>query len=68
LVSQLLNEAVGPPAGIKSIDAVHLALASAADADYFGTCDDRLLKKGRSATGLNCKVVSALDLIPKVTQ
>jgi len=31
--------------GIKPVDALHLACAEAAQADYFCTCDDRLKRK-----------------------
>ncbi len=41
--------------GARSMDAVHLALASIAKADYFATCDDDLLKKGRLFSELTCK-------------
>src|SRR5438093_49621 len=34
-------------AGIKPLDALHLASAIAAKADYLCTCDDRFLKKAR---------------------
>jgi len=54
--------------GIWSMDAVHLALASAGSADFFCTCDDRLLSKGKSLSGLGCKVVSILELVLEVTE
>lgn len=53
--------------GVKPLDALHLAAASAAAADYFCTCDDKLLKKALALTGLSTKVVSPLDLIAEVT-
>src|SRR5262245_10541632 len=46
-------------AGIKPIDALHLATASATKADYF-CCDDALLKKGKKVKTLDTKVVSPL--------
>ena len=49
--------------GISPVDAVHLAIASTARADFFATCDDKFLTKARSVTGLNCKVLSVLDLV-----
>jgi predicted nucleic acid-binding protein len=52
--------------GIEAIDAVHLALASTANADFFGTCDDRILRKSRAISGLACKVVSIFGLVPEV--
>lgn len=51
--------------GIRPMDAVHLALASTAKVDFFATCDDSLLRKARKVTGLECKVISALGLIPE---
>lgn len=51
--------------GIKGMDAVHLAIASTAQVDFFATCDDRLLRYGRSAR-LDCKVVSAVELLAEV--
>ncbi len=49
--------------GISPMDAVHLALASTAKADFFTTCDDNLLRKAKATTGLACKVASALDIV-----
>ncbi|MEZ4662073.1 MAG: PIN domain-containing protein [Caldilineaceae bacterium] len=34
--------------GIKPLDALHVAAAEAAQADYFVTCDDRLIKRYRA--------------------
>lgn len=34
-------------AGVKSRDAIHLACAANGKADWFLTCDDKLIKKGR---------------------
>jgi predicted nucleic acid-binding protein len=49
-------------AGIKPLDALHLASAEDARADYFCTCDDRFLKKARNLPGLRLKVVSPVEL------
>jgi predicted nucleic acid-binding protein len=54
-------------AGIKPMDALHLASASWSKADYFCTCDDKLLKKGKRLKGIATAVVSPLQLIEKVT-
>jgi predicted nucleic acid-binding protein len=54
-------------AGIKPLDALHLAAASWAKADYFCTCDDRLLKKSKKLKGLAVEVVSPLELVAEVT-
>ena len=52
--------------GVRGMDAVHLALASAAKADRFCTCDDRLLRKARSLQGLACRTTDLLDLVTEV--
>ena len=49
--------------GLKPLDALHLAFASASKADYFCTCDDKLLKKANSLKGLDTKVVSPTELV-----
>jgi len=36
-------------AGLKPLDAAHLAAAESADAEFFITCDDQLIRKYRSA-------------------
>jgi predicted nucleic acid-binding protein len=54
-------------AGIKPMDALHLASASWTRADYFCTCDDNLLKKSKTLKDLGTKVVSPLQLIAEVT-
>lgn len=59
--AQALNQA-----GIKPLDALHLACAVEAGADYFCTCDDRFLKRARSLYTGPPKVVSPLELIAEV--
>lgn len=54
-------------AEIKPMDALHLASASQMKADYFCTCDDKLLKKSKRLKTLEPNVVSPLQLIAKVT-
>jgi predicted nucleic acid-binding protein len=49
--------------GMQPLDALHLASASISKADYFCTCDDKLLKKARNIDGLNVSVVSPTELI-----
>jgi predicted nucleic acid-binding protein len=49
--------------GIKAIDALHVSSAEAAGADYFLTCDDRLLKKHRMLT---VKSMNPVDFVQKV--
>ena len=53
-------------AGIRPMDALHLASASWTKADYFCTCDDRLLKSSRNLKGLTTEVVSPLQLVAEV--
>ncbi len=52
--------------GIDPMDAVHLAFASVAKADYFTSCDDKLLKKAQTMEKLDCKIISVLNLISEV--
>jgi predicted nucleic acid-binding protein len=54
--------------GVGALDAVHLALATTAKADYFCTCDDKLFRKAQSLIGLSCKVITLLGLVPEVTK
>jgi len=51
--------------GIKSVEALHVACAEAAGADYFCTCDDKLLKKAK-ALNSHTTAVSPLELIEKI--
>jgi predicted nucleic acid-binding protein len=52
--------------GVKVMDALHLAAAEAAQADYFCTCDDRFLRKAKRISGLQTIVVSPLELIEAI--
>lgn len=54
--------------GLDAMDAIHLALASTANADFFCTCDDRLHRKALTIQGLSCKVITLLGLLPEVTK
>ena len=54
--------------GVAVMDAIHLALASAARADFFCTCDDKLLRKAQAVIGLECRAISLLGLVPEVTK
>ena len=49
-------------AGIKPLDALHLASAEEVRADYLCTCDDGLLKRAKAVKGLNVKVVRLWQL------
>jgi len=50
-------------AGVKPLDALHLATAVEAEADYFCTCDDRFLKRAKGLETGSVQVVSPLGLI-----
>jgi predicted nucleic acid-binding protein len=51
---------------IRPLDALHLALAEEAQADYFCTCDDRFLKRAKVIKSLKTKVVSPIELIEEI--
>ncbi len=52
--------------GIKPLDALHLALAETAKADYFCTCDDKLLRNSKKVAGLAVEVISPVDLVQEI--
>lgn len=52
--------------GIKPLDALHLASAVEAGADYFCTCDDRLLRRARTVDTGTTRPVSVLELIQEI--
>jgi predicted nucleic acid-binding protein len=54
--------------GMKPLDALHLASAVEAEADFFCTCDDRLLKRAREAETGRTRVVSPLELVTEVAR
>src|SRR6266404_2098998 len=54
--------------GLRPLDALHIAFACRAKAEYFCTCDDRLLKKSKRLKTLATKVVSPLELIAEIAQ
>lgn len=49
-------------AGLRPLDALHLASAEAVGADFFCTCDDQLLRRGRTLTTAPLRVVSPIEL------
>jgi predicted nucleic acid-binding protein len=53
--------------GVKPMDALHVASAAWSGAEYFCTCDDKLLKRLATIANLNLKVASPLQLITEVT-
>lgn len=54
--------------GIKPMDALHLASAVVAKADYFCTCDDRFLKRAKTMDTGHTKVISSIELFMEVTK
>ncbi len=52
--------------GVKAMDAVHVALAEAADVNYFCSCDDRLLRKLKQMRDVPFMPVSPLELIEEL--
>jgi len=53
-------------AGIKPLDALHIALAESGNADYFCTCDDKLLRNIKKVKDLAVKVVNPVDLVQEI--
>jgi predicted nucleic acid-binding protein len=53
-------------AGLKPLDALRLSCAVEAGADYFCTCDDRLLRRARAVHNGPPKVVDPLELIREI--
>ena len=49
-------------AGLRPLDALHLASAEAVAAAYFCTCDDRLLRRGRTLAVAPLRVMSPVEL------
>ncbi len=52
--------------GIKSIDALHLAIADFNHIDYLCTCDDRFLKKAAEIKHNNTRVILPTKLIEEI--
>jgi predicted nucleic acid-binding protein len=49
--------------GVMPLDALHLASAERAEANYFCTCDDKLLKKAPPICAPQMRVVSPIQLL-----
>jgi len=49
-----------------ALDALHLASAEAGSADYFCTCDDKLLKKAGRFCAPTIKAVSPIELLKEI--
>jgi predicted nucleic acid-binding protein len=54
--------------GIKPLDALHLASAVEAQADYLCTCDDRFLRRAKATDTRPTQVVSPLELVAEITR
>lgn len=54
--------------GIKSLDALHLASAVIGDADFFCSCDDRLIKKARTLDTGSTQIKTPLELATEIEQ
>lgn len=54
--------------GLSPLDALHLAAAEAAEADYLCTCDDKFLKKAKTLPDLKTRVRSPVELIGEIEQ
>jgi predicted nucleic acid-binding protein len=52
--------------GLKPLDALHLALAETGKADYFCTCDDKLLQSSKRVANLMVKVINPVDLVQEI--
>jgi len=52
--------------GIRPLDALHLALAEAEHADYFCTCDDKLLQSAKRVKDLAVRVINPVDLVQEI--
>jgi predicted nucleic acid-binding protein len=55
-------------AGLSAMDALHLALADTADAAYFVTADDKLLRRAKAILNLTVTPISILGLISEISQ
>ncbi|MBI4686063.1 MAG: PIN domain-containing protein [Nitrospirae bacterium] len=51
--------------GIKPRDALHIACALKAGAEYFLTCDDKIVKKAKML-GVNLKIINPIDFARKM--
>lgn len=52
--------------GIRQFDALHLAFAESAEAEYFCTCDDIFLRKAKASNDLKLIAVSPLELLQEL--
>ena len=52
--------------GIKPLDALHVALAETGNADYFCTCDNKLLRNAKKLKDLKVKILNPVDLVQEL--
>jgi predicted nucleic acid-binding protein len=52
--------------GLRPLDALHIALAEAGNADYFCTCDDKLLRNAKRVKDLTVNVINPVDLVQEI--
>ena len=52
--------------GLKPLDALHIALAEDGGAEYFCTCDDKLLRTSKRVKDLTVKVINPVDLVQEI--
>jgi len=52
--------------GVKPLDALYIALAESGNADYFCTCDDKLLRNAKKVKDLKVKMVNPVDLVQEI--
>ena len=64
--SETLAESLAQ-AGLSAMDALHLALAATAGADYFVTADDKLLRRAKSLPGLTVHALSILEFFSEIS-
>ena len=55
-------------AGLSAIDALYVALAATAGANYFVTADDKLLRLAKSLPNLSVTPISLLSLVSEISQ
>lgn len=53
--------------GFRAFDALHLACVESSGADFFCTCDDRVLKKAGKQRDLRVRVVSPVQLAEEIS-
>ena len=52
--------------GLRPLDALHIAPAEAGNADYFCTCDDKLLRSAKRVKDLAVQVINPVELVQEI--